>query len=851
MQKRIFISLLSLVMIFAMLPVRAFAVSVEDTGTIALKVGGYGFRWGASGFEENEELPGEYQAGTDWKLPETMYIAFKEAIPDETFIWVTAEVADGNVWGCSGKGNGVNKILAFSFVNRTTQWEQPGRDIKGNSITVGANENHATSYLSEFPTVKDVTVRVYQTDELVTTENLRFLNLTDKKPLAEQVIPIRNNEGVKTDITCAFVSNVALELSAMKAGDTLSATAIVSEGTLGVKSVAVTWKDAYGAAVNAGSKVKAGKYTATFVVKPDENYLLDDDTIYTLNDEILTPVEGKPTKTFTVEAAGEGKTQISNIAVTLTAPKVGDEELSATAICNTEGVQAVNVTWEPKTAPVIAGTYTAAFTVTLDENYSLSDDVTYTLNGEPLTSETGELKKTFMVIPSSTLSVKAGDKEQITFDAAKTSYIVNVASDVEFVTVTTDGTIAVSGKDVSEDKGVVMLADAGRVSTITVTIGGTDYIVKVSRAKAVENITNKDISIKNAASVENGKASAEVKADDALAAIINAAIGDINYVSIDTSATVSGSTEVKSAEVTLPATVTEALHKTMISESGTAQKGVSAEIKTNVGTVTLPAEAITQAMSDNNDGVEAVSLKLVIEKKDEGTSGALTEAAAIYEVSIKNERNQIIPVSNLEIGSEIILAFPLSDCINTDTDKPILAYVKNASATTAAEKYERLVVSEVKDGMIIGKTNHLSAFAIVPEAAFEEPASDVIVTWEAVDENDNTYYGGKLTIKNLDKTKTYLVTYDNANAVAGSGVVPRVGTVVRGTAEVVLSCQPSSRVIIWVVFDGKTINTKKYAMEPVYWNADYNENSSEDNNLGIRADQINDNNKKFEEMDKA
>lgn len=170
----------------------------------------------------------------------------------------------------------------------------------------------------------------------------------------------------------------------------------------------------------------------------------------------------------------------------------------------------------------------------------------------------------------------------------------------------------------------------------------------------------------------------------------------------------------------------------------------------------------------------------------------------------------------------------------------------NRKITINDNEVSRASVSLLTDPTIITVMVGSEEYTIIVGKGTDRPAvENVKVTWTSVPASNNIYYMGMLSIRGLDRTRTYLVTYDNANAVGNN--VPRVGTAVSGVESIDLSCQSTSRVIVWRVADGKTINntTDKNVLVPVYWNVNYGGNNA---NLGIQANKIAENNKAIDKL---
>lgn len=167
MKQKLLSVLLVLAMALTLLPTAAFA---EETGKKDPVVAGYGFLWESP--KDGTTLTGGFKPGKDW-MGETMYVAFAEDGLDKgTNLWFEV-TAGSDVWGCAATADGAKNMFAFSFLNRTTQWEQHPE-----SISVGANQPHAEKYLAGKSDVSSVTLKVYVTESAFTSESHDASNLT-------------------------------------------------------------------------------------------------------------------------------------------------------------------------------------------------------------------------------------------------------------------------------------------------------------------------------------------------------------------------------------------------------------------------------------------------------------------------------------------------------------------------------------------------------------------------------------------------------------------------------------------------------------------------------------------------
>ena len=167
MKQKLLSVLLVLAMALTMLPTAAFA---EETGKTDPVVAGYGFLWESP--KDGTTLTGGFKPGNDW-MGETMYVAFAEnGLAANTNLWFEV-TAGSDVWGCAATADGAKNMFAFSFLNRTTQWEQVPNDI-----TVGESQSHAEKYLADKSNVSSVTLKVYVTKSAFTSESHDVSGLT-------------------------------------------------------------------------------------------------------------------------------------------------------------------------------------------------------------------------------------------------------------------------------------------------------------------------------------------------------------------------------------------------------------------------------------------------------------------------------------------------------------------------------------------------------------------------------------------------------------------------------------------------------------------------------------------------
>lgn len=206
MKQKLLSVLLVLAMALTMLPTAAFA---EETATPA--VSGYGFVW--KGGEHSDLVEGATTSG-DW-MDETMYVYFAEAPAANVNLWFQVKVGD-HTWGCAASGG--NKTYAFSFLNRTTQWEQVPNDI-----TVGANQSHAEKYLAEKNNVNSVTLKVYVTDTAFTSESHDVKDLT---PFFDKSVAITSGQDTMVEVNDTSATTPAITATPATLHDTRTEGAI-------------------------------------------------------------------------------------------------------------------------------------------------------------------------------------------------------------------------------------------------------------------------------------------------------------------------------------------------------------------------------------------------------------------------------------------------------------------------------------------------------------------------------------------------------------------------------------------------------------------------------------------------
>lgn len=212
MKQKLLSVLLVLAMALTLLPTAAFA---EETGKTDPVVAGYGFLWKSP--TENTTLTGGFKPGNDW-MGETMYVAFAEnGLAANTNLWFEV-TAGSDVWGCAATADGTHNMFAFSFLNRTTQWEQVP-----NGITVGESQSHAEKYLAEKNNVNSVTLKVYVTKTAFTSDSHDASSLT---PFFTKSVTITSGQDTMVEVNDTSATTPAITATTATLHDTRTEGAI-------------------------------------------------------------------------------------------------------------------------------------------------------------------------------------------------------------------------------------------------------------------------------------------------------------------------------------------------------------------------------------------------------------------------------------------------------------------------------------------------------------------------------------------------------------------------------------------------------------------------------------------------
>lgn len=136
--------------------------------------------------------------------------------------------------------------------------------------------------------------------------------------------------------------------------------------------------------------------------------------------------------------------------------------------------------------------------------------------------------------------------------------------------------------------------------------------------------------------------------------------------------------------------------------------GVSAEIATPVGTVTLSADALAAIKEDATSSGTTSDVVLKVEKVDALSRPAGSTEAFVVKVVKDGETD---PISISGLTKPITLSFFVG---TGRTDKPVLVYWNSTTS-----KYEPIESSDYDSatGMLTGTTSHLSTFAMLTEVS--------------------------------------------------------------------------------------------------------------------------------------
>ena len=109
-------------------------------------------------------------------------------------------------------------MFAFSFLNRTTQWEQHPE-----SISVGADQSHAKKYLADKNDVSSVTLKVYVTESAFTSESHDVKNLT---PFFDKSVAITSGQNTMVEVNDTSATTPAITTTPATLHDTRTEGAI-------------------------------------------------------------------------------------------------------------------------------------------------------------------------------------------------------------------------------------------------------------------------------------------------------------------------------------------------------------------------------------------------------------------------------------------------------------------------------------------------------------------------------------------------------------------------------------------------------------------------------------------------
>lgn len=590
-------------------------------------------------------------------------------------------------------------------------------------------------------------------------------------------------------------------------------------------SVTVT---AGGEPINYGSKCAIGT-VLTINATPNTDFIVDTVTV--------NNVEIKPNDDNSYSYAVNKRNQRGDVVIDATFKPI--QEITAIscdmvdrpqasfkwpqAFTSEESCYTLSTSWAPEDNPTETVSselipeaaadkdYIATITATPKPGYKFADAVTVKLglhNNPPFTKNndgtivfTSEFKvMAAPIVPS--IMVKVGEtvgKELIPYDNGKTSFVVNTEANVtavELITnstkVTKDGSAPV---EVSDGKATISLNEAGNVTKLTVDFGD-DMIYTVWIVNAAGSDTPQEVTPDTLVEPDKGTATTEITEYAALAEIEKATTGDAKKITVDATATSDADADkVETSIVTIPATVAESLR----------DKKVAAEIKTDIGTVTLPAKVVTQALTNN-----ATALKLEVAKADTTLDEVTTHGVftvTVKKVTASAPSGTEVSIANLE--KPIVLTFPVP--ASEDLTNPTLVRVSTEGSETIYTELENVAYDKTS-GTISGETDHLSTFAIIEEAEIPAPETPTIsvklpgaAASEVEFDNQNTATLDPVasTVSSIDITVTggQNVTVSKTNSAGGTIEY----TPTNGTANVTL--MPGENVIT-VTVDGTAYTIK-------------------------------------------
>lgn len=495
-----------------------------------------------------------------------------------------------------------------------------------------------------------------------------------------------------------------------------------------------------------GSKCAIGT-TLTITAAPENDFIVDTVTVnhmelkpnddnsysYTLVDkfdrkgEVVIDATFKPIQKITAISCDMDQPQASSEWPQAVTADESCYTLSTSWALKPDGTSAQAATSENTIPDDAAGkVYIATITATPKPGYKFADadkvTVKLGLHREPSCTKNSDgtivftSEFTVMAVPIvPSIMVKVGDtvgKELIPYDNGRTSFVVNTEADVTAVELITNSTkVTKDGTDVevSDGKATISLNDPGRVTKLTVDFGD-NMIYTVLIVRATESNTPQDVKPGTSVNSGEGTATTVITEDAALAEIEKAANATDGAKKITVNATATSDADqadqVKTSTVTIPATVAESLR----------DKEVAAEIKTDIGTVTLPAEVVTRALTN-----DATALKLEVAKADTTPAGVTTHGVftvTVKEVTASAPFGTEVSIANL--ANPIVLTFPASKKLT----KPTLVRFSNDGGSRYTEL--KNVRYYKKKGIISGETDHLSTFAIIEEAEIPAPATPTI-----------------------------------------------------------------------------------------------------------------------------
>lgn len=317
------------------------------------------------------------------------------------------------------------------------------------------------------------------------------------------------------------------------------------------------------------------------------------------------------------------------------------------------------------------------------------------------------------------------------------------------------------------------------VNPIKVTVGTTEFTIDLNgvtmEAKTVIK-PSVDADGKATATVDTGKTNEAIEA-----AKSNTEEKD-KVVTIDASEP-SGSTVVKSAEISIPANTVAAIK----------DAAIPVAIETPVGSVTLPTEAVAEVAKET--ATASKPAVLVIEPKDDAVE--LPEASkdavvAPYDVSVKVNGN---PVELKNLTKAIELTLPVPAELKANKADIVVVYVETAADGNKTYTIVNSTVDEAGNN-VTATTKHLSVYAImlrstaVALGAKEETPAGLTLKFA----EDKNAIGPKVTAEGLTANGVVTVQVCRTAGVAPAAIFTMTAT---NDGKVTFNVNSGNVVTVW------------------------------------------------------